>query len=466
MILKNEKLCFIDTPGHSTFSNVRSRGVQSTDMVVLVIASDNGIQEQTVECINLIKAAITPFVICITKIDKKGTDIERIYNDLCKMGIEPEAVGGNVPSFEISALTGQGMKEFIEFLPKFAKKIDLSYDVTAPATGTIIDLRISSSLGKIATCILRQGKLKRGDLVSCGSTFAKVKQIILEDGKYANEVFASQPFHLVGWNSTPIPGEIFHLIDKNIKLKELQKITRLPMFGHSLVSGRLNHVGDSEYLTYDENNPLRINLLIKCDNYGSAEAVYQGIKHCNDPRVVINIYCCGIDNLETYTLLSVPESHTLIYTLNTEINSEAREILLKQKFAINSFEIIYKLFDHIKHYIQLEIRKAKVLKQVGAAKVLATFQLSGKLKRYVIGMKVCDGAFYNEKDVIVHIYRNNELLHQDTISSIKKLKTTVSVVNFGDECGISLKSPYKVKPGDDVVCYRLFPDERSVNWHY
>ncbi|KAF1742800.1 hypothetical protein MXB_3449 [Myxobolus squamalis] len=267
-----------------------------------------------------------------------------------------------------------------------------------------------SGLGKVSILITKQ-----------------IRQLILENGSFTDCVGPSQPFDMVGWEYAPVPGETFHKLDANKSVKAIKKSFqhRKPQIHERLLgplngSGRTVTIGTAKFLQYDEKNPLQINLLIKCDNYGSAEAIIRGIEDCNDKRVSINIFYCGIDHFTTQLLSLLPP-----------INCKYANIM-----------------DGLK--------EAKCFEQIGHAQILKKFELTGKIKRTVLGVKITEGSFFNQPNYVCTICRNAEVIYQ----------ATAKMVSFGEECGILLKSTNNAMVGDQIFCYKLIPDERNLRWHY
>jgi translation initiation factor IF-2 len=452
---KNEdkKLIFLDTPGHAAFSGMRLRGVSITDIVVLVVAADDGVKPQTLEAIQQIQSLNVPIIVAINKIDKQDANVESIKEELAKHNLISEDWGGDTLMVPISAMQGTNLDTLLEMILLLAEMLELRADPNAPAEGTVIESNLDRTRGAVASVLIQNGTLQVGDVLYLSGGIAKVRGMINSVGESIRIAGPSSPVFLWGLTKVPTVGDYFTAFkdEKDAKIFASSE-ENLSQTG-SISSQQLSE----NYTVSDSETKSKINLIIKTDTQGSAEAITSSLNKINDSKVQIRVlYACAGEITETDVEFASASSATLI-AFNTTSASGALKTAKNMSINITYFDVIYDLFDFVQSMIDTLVGPQFEEKFIGSAIIKTVFPLA---KSFVAGSSVTEGKI--TKSSFVHVLRNNELIHKGLIDSIKRLKETVSEVSEGSECGIFLKEFDAWKEGDLLKAFELIPKKRDT----
>jgi translation initiation factor IF-2 len=452
---KNEdkKLIFLDTPGHAAFSGMRLRGVSITDIAVLVVAADDGVKPQTLEVIQHIQSSNVPIIVAINKIDKQDANVESIKEELAKHNLISEDWGGDTLMVPISAIQGTNIDTLLEMILLLAEMMELKANPNARAEGTIIESNLDRTRGAVASVLIQNGTLHVGDTLCIGGSIAKVRGMINSTGESIKSAGPSSPVFLWGLTKVPSVGEYFTAF-KNEKDAKTFAVTDEAIFKSNLSSSQIL---SENYNVSDSETKLKINLIIKTDTQGSAEAINSSLNKINDSKVQIRVlYACAGEITETDVEFAVASSATLI-AFNTTSASGAVKAAKNMAINITSFDVIYDLFDFVQSMIESLVGPQFEEKFIGSAIIKTVFPLA---KSFVAGSSVTEGKIM--KSSFIHIIRNNDVIHRGFIDSIKRLKESVSEVSEGSECGIFLKEFDSWKEGDILKAFELVAKKRDT----
>lgn len=454
---KNEdkKLIFLDTPGHAAFSGMRSRGVSLTDIAVLVVAADDGVKPQTLEAIQHIKSSNVPIIVAINKIDKQDANVELIKEELAKHNVISEDWGGDTLMVPISAMQGTNIDTLLEMILLLAEMMELKADPNTLAEGTIIESNLDRTRGAVASVLVQNGTLSVGDILCLGGSIAKIRGMLNSVGENIRKAEPSSPVFLWGLTKVPAVGDSFTAFknEKDAKVfaqaQSEENLSRPSSMAPSQLSENYN-VSDSE-------TKVKINLIIKTDTQGSAEAISSSLNRINDSKVQIRVlYACAGEITETDVEFASASSATL-FAFNTTSASGAVKAAKNMAINISYFDVIYDLFDFVQSMIESLVGPQFEEKFIGSAIIKTVFPLA---KSFVAGSSVIEGKI--NKASFVHIIRNNETIHKGFIDSIKRLKESVNEVSEGSECGIFLKEFDSWKEGDVLKAFELVPKKRNT----
>nr|BDA99303.1 translation initiation factor 2 [Cryptomonas sp. NIES-3952] len=450
---ENKKLVFLDTPGHAAFSGMRSRGVSITDIAVLVVAADDGVKPQTLEAIQHIQSSNVPIIVAINKIDKQDANVESIKEELAKHNLISEDWGGDTLMVPISAMQGTNIDTLLEMILLLAEMMELKADPNALAEGTIIESNLDRTRGAVASVLVQNGTLSVGDIICLGGSVAKIRGMLNSVGDTIRKAEPSSPVFLWGLTRVPAVGDSFtafkHEKDAKIFAQSEEKFSRSNVVLPSQLSDNYN-VSDSE-------TKVKINLIIKTDTQGSAEAISSTLNRINDSKVQIRVlYACAGEITETDVEFASASSATL-FAFNTTSASGAVKAAKNMGINIAYFDVIYDLFDSVQSMIESLVGPQFEEKFIGSAIIKTVFPLA---KSFVAGSSVIEGKI--SKSAFVHIIRDTDIIHKGFIDSIKRLKESVAEVLEGSECGIFLKDFDSWKEGDILKAFELIPKKRNT----
>lgn len=450
---QDRKLVFLDTPGHEAFSNMRSRGVSVTDIAVLVVAADDGIKPQTLEAIRQIQSAKVPIIVAINKIDKKDANVELLKEELSKYNLISEDWGGDTLMVPISALQGTNIDTLLEMILLLSDMMELKADPNSLSEGTIIESNLDRTRGAVASILVQNGTLRVGDLVYLGGGLAKIRGMVNSVGESIKEAGPSAPVLI--WGLTKVPSVGDHFIsfkdekEAKIFISSLDSSTK-PTFNSPPQFSENYSVSDSETRS-------KINLIIKTDTQGSAEAISSTLNKNNDSKIQIRVlYSCAGEITETDVEFAATSSATLI-AFNTALASGAEKTAKNMSITIKSFDVIYDLFDFVQSMIDSIIGPQYEEKFMGSAVIKTVFPLA---KSFVAGSLVTEGKI--SKSAFIHVIRENSVIHKGFIGSLKRLKENVLEVSSGSECGIFLSEFDSWKVGDTLTAFDLIPKKKNT----
>lgn len=448
-------IVFLDTPGHAAFSGMRSRGVSITDIVILVVAADDGVKPQTIEAIEYAQLAKVPLIVAINKVDKEDADINRIQQDLINYNIVPEEWGGDTIVVPISAMQGTNIDTLLESVLLLADVINLRGDANGPAKGMILESNLDKSRGSVATLIIQRGTLRVGDIITSGNSISKVRGMLDSNGNVLREAGPSSPVFIWGLSKLPAIGDTF-LSFKNEKDAKLS----LENISSNTISNGLGFSSFQQFSDIQESSTgeqrEKINLIIKTDTQGSAEAITSTISKIKAPKVQLRVlYACAGEITETDIDFASTSQSTLL-SFNTTLASGAKKAAKYSSITLKEFNVIYDLFDYVEELIESLVGPEYEEKLIGTITVKTVFPLA---KSFVAGCYVNEGKII--KSSFVHVIRNSEIVYKGNIDSLKKIKEDVSEVTENFECGIYISNFDAWKPGDIIRVFEVI--EKKVN---
>ncbi|MCD6231052.1 translation initiation factor IF-2 [Candidatus Aerophobetes bacterium] len=443
---QGKRIVFIDTPGHEAFSAMRAQGAQVTDIVILVIAADDGIMPQTVEAINHARAAKVPILVAINKIDKKEANVERVKKQLTKYDLTPEEWGGETICVEVSALTRQGINELLEMVLLEAEMLELKADPEGELEAVVIEAEIDRKKGPLSTLLVKKGTLRRGDIIAGKTTYGKVRSLINWKGEMLKEAGPSTPVRVLGLSSIGTPGEIFKRVssEKEARLSVEKFIEK----GREKTPRRETNL---EILLgkKEEKKERVLNVIIKTDTQGSLKALLDVLKNFEKKGQKINIIHGGVGEIKKSDIFLAAASKSLIIGFNAGISPENNDLAKKERVEIRRYRIIYEVVENIERILQgfVEPELEEVL--VGKARVREIFKIPQ--------VGIIAGAYVEEGRIVkgnrVKIIREEKIIGEGSIGSLKHFQKDVKEVISGLECGIKIKGFTEIKKEDIIEAY-------------
>jgi translation initiation factor IF-2 len=452
---KNEDktLVFLDTPGHAAFSGMRSRGVSITDIAVLVVAADDGVKQQTIEVIKQIQTSNVPIIVAINKIDKEDANVDNIKEELAKYNLISEDWGGETLMVPISAMQGTNIDTLLEMILLLSDMMNLQADPNALSEGMVIESNLDRAKGAVASVLVQNGTLRVGNILQIGGNLAKIRGMLNSAGENIKEAGPSSPVLIWGLSKVPSVGDTFTTFkdEKDAKLY----IATTPSLNKASTSS-FPQLSEN-YAVSDSENKSRINVIIKTDTQGSAEAIATSLNKINDSKVQIRIlYSCAGEITETDVEFASTSSAAL-FAFNTTAATGALKSAKTLGVAIKEFNVIYDLFDFIQSLIDSLVGPQYEERFIGMASVKTVFPLA---KSFVAGSFVLEGKI--TKSSFIHVLRDNDILYKGLIDSLKKVKENVLEVTVDSECGIFVSEFDAWKQGDMIKAFELIPKKKST----
>ncbi len=450
--LKDKEIVFLDTPGHEAFTSMRARGAKVTDIVVLVVAADDGVMPQTVEAINHARAAEVPIIVAINKIDKADADPVRVKRELTEHGLIPEEWGGKSIFVEVSAKEVLGIEDLLEMIALQSEVMDLKANATTRARGIIIESRLDKGKGAIATVLIQSGNLKIGDTFISGMNYGRVRALNDDVGKRVEAAGPSTPVEVVGFNNVPNAGDILNVVEdekkaRQIALARTQK-ERLHLVEHPK---KLNL--DEIYAKIEEGEIKDLNVIIKADVQGSGEAIkrsLEGIKH--EQQVQVRAIHTSVGGISESDVMLASASNAIIIGFNVRADAKAMKLSEKEGVDIRLYMVIYDAINDVKKALEGMLEPTFKERILGTAEVRETFTISRT--GTIAGCYVTDGSFLRSSDGI-RVIRDNIIIHDGKIASLKRFQEDVREVSSGYECGILLESFNDIRIGDIFENYKI-----------
>lgn len=451
----NNKITFIDTPGHAAFTAMRARGAKATDIAILVVAADDGIMPQTVEAINHIKAANVPMIVAINKIDKPEANIDKVKQQLTEYDILPEEWGGNTIVVPVSAKTGQNMDELKSMILLVADMEELKANPDRTATGVILEAELDKNRGPVATVLVQNGTLKVGDSFLAGITYGKVKAMFDDHGKPIKVAAPSTPVSVLGFYEVPSSGDEFYVVSETLSKQVIQeRIDRIKKEKSLKTSG----VSLDDFMDRVHEGSLKnLNLIIKADTQGSVEALIGTLSPIANEEAKVNIVHAAAGPVTESDVVLAATTKSIIISFNLKPGAKAKQLAEREKLEIKEYKIIYEVLDDITRAINGMLSIKYEEKYIGNAEIRMVFKLSTAGK--VAGCMVKDGKA--TRNCIAKVMRGSEELGVTTIESIKIVKDEKAEVAKGYECGIKLKDNIDFKEGDTIDFYISEPIKRE-----
>lgn len=446
-----KKLTFLDTPGHEAFSGMRSRGVQVTDIAVLVVAADDGVKPQTVEAIKYIQSANVPIIVAINKIDKENADIENIKQQLTQYNLIPENWGGDTLMVPISAMKGTNIDSLLEMIILVAEVEDLKANITCKAQGTVLEAHVDKTKGSVATLLVQNGTLKIGNILTAGTSMAKIRGMINSVGEKVDECLPSSPVLIWGLSKLPMSGEHFEIFDDEKQAKlAVQKAQENNKENQSI----LNTISENYSVSNSDKKGV-INLIIKTDIQGSAEAIVTTIHKIPQNKVQVKILYASPGEVTETDIDFADTSGAVVLAFNTNLATGARKAARHLNVIVKEYDVIYDLLDDIEIMIE-EITGPEYDKNIlGEAIVKGVFPLA---KSFVAGLKIIQGKI--TKDSYIEVIRNEEVVFKGEITSLKKVKEDIVEAIEDTECGLFIEEFDSWQEKDTIKAFELILKKR------
>src|SRR5690554_5281168 len=449
-------ISFLDTPGHAAFTAMRARGAQCTDIVILVVASDDGVMPQTKEAVQHARSAGVPIVVAITKMDKEQADPDRVKNELAAIEVIPEDWGGDVQFVPISAHSGEGVDTLLEAVLLQAEILELQASPDAPANGVVVESSLERGRGSVATVLVQNGTLRQGDIIVAGSFFGKVRAMTDEAGKQVKEAGPSIPVEILGLNGTPNAGDEFFAVADERKAKELaefrhirEREQRLQRAQAAKLENLFENMGKDEVKT--------LNVVLKTDVRGSLEAITKSLQDLGNDEVQVKIVSSGVGGIAETDVSLAMATNAVIFGFNVRADTASKRLVEQEGLDLRYYSIIYNLLDDVKGALTGMLAPEFREDIVGIADVRDVFR-SPKFGQ-VAGCMVTEGTVYRNKPI--RVLRDNVVIFEGELESLRRFKDDVPEVRNGMECGIGVKG-YDVKVGDQIEVFDRVRVERQL----
>ena len=442
------RLTFIDTPGHAAFSSMRARGANTTDIVILVVAANDGIKPQTEEAINHAKAAGVSIVVAINKIDLEGADPDKVKGDLAAQDLTPEDWGGNIQMVPISALTGDGVDDLLERIALEAEILELEAHYEGAAQGVVIESELDKFRGSVSTFLIQNGTLKVGDLVVSGNTMGKIKSILDSEGNKIKEAGPSAAVQVLGLNSVPTAGDHFQVVKNDKQAREISEYRATKEKEKKLLKQKDESVGDLfENLGQEAKKVL--NVIVKTDVAGTCEAILAALNDLNNEKAKVKIVSSGVGGISESDANLAVAVESIILGFNVRADNAAKKIIEDELISLSYHSIIYELLDDVKARMSGLLDPIIKEEIVGTAEVLEVFN-SPKFGQ-VAGCNVVEGNVLRNKPV--RVLRDEIVIFEGELNSLRRFKEDVNEVKNGNECGMGIKNYKDIKPGDKIEVF-------------
>lgn len=446
---KGQKIVFIDTPGHEAFTEMRARGAMVTDIVVLVVAADEGVMPQTIEALNHAKAAGVAIIVALNKMDRPGANPDRVMNQLAAMGLIPESWGGDTIYVPVSAIKGEGIEDLLEAIILIADLLDLRGDPEAPLKAYVIESRLDKGKGPLATVVVREGTLRVGDFVVVGTTYGKIRAMFDDKGDPISSAGPSMPAEIMGIQDVPEAGTLVQRVDS---LEEAERIAKSNLdLQRDKQQKTRKEFSLEEILSSSEEEKPVLNLILKADTAGSLEAVQNALLKLEKGEVDMNIIHAGVGAISDGDVILAEASKALIVGFNVRPVGKTNKLIEEKGIKVLTYRIIYDLVDDMANLLKGLVKPKEVEVVLGHAEVRRTF----KVPRVgtVAGCYVTDGKIV--RNGRVRVLRNGVIVAETSIGSLKRFKDDVREVVQGFECGVGLENFHDIKEGDILEVYTI-----------
>ncbi len=451
------KITFLDTPGHAAFTAMRARGAKVTDLVILVVAADDGVMPQTVEAIAHAKAANVPIIVAINKIDKPAANPARVKNELLQHEIQVEELGGDVLAVEVSAIKGTGLEKLEEAILLQSEVLDLKANPKRPADGAVIEAKLDKGRGPVATVLVQRGTLRQGDLLVAGAEWGRVRALVNDRGETVDRAGPSEPVEVLGLSAAPEAGDEFVVVDSEARAREVteyrgrkRRENRQAMTSRQSLDQLLKSQKDGEKRL--------LPLVIKADVQGSLEAIDGALGKLGTDEVAAQILHGGVGGITESDVILAHASGAAIIGFNVRANMQARERARRDGVEIRYYNIIYNVLDDVKAVLSGMLAPETRERFLGNAQILEVFNISKVGK--VAGCRVTEGLV--RRGAKVRLVRDDVVIHEGELSTLKRFKDEVREVQAGQECGMAFANYHEIQKGDIIECYEVETIKRSL----
>ena len=450
-------ITFLDTPGHAAFTAMRARGAQSTDVVILVVAADDGVMPQTEEAIQHARAAGVPIVIAINKMDKEGADPERVTTELAGKDVIPEEWGGDTQFIKVSAHSGEGIDELLEAVLLQSELLELTAPADVPARGVIVESRVDKGRGVVATALVQLGTLRKGDFMLAGETVGKIRAMTDEAKKPAMEAGPSIPVEILGLDEAPNAGDEFFVVADERKAKEIAEL-RATKARHERMSRQQAAKLENMFTDMGAEQVNKLNLIVKTDVRGSLEAINSALNDFATEEVAVDIVASGVGGITESDINLALTTGAIVLGFNVRAGGAARALAEKEEIEVRYYSVIYNLLDEVKQALSGMLAPETKEEIVGIAEVRDVFR-SPKYGA-IAGCMVVEGTVYRNKPI--RVLRDDVVIYQGELESLRRFKDEAAEVRNGMECGIGVKDYNDVKSGDLIEVYDVTQVQRSL----
>ncbi len=451
------KLTFIDTPGHAAFSSMRARGANTTDIVVLVVAANDGIKPQTEEAINHAKAAGVSIVVAINKIDLDGADPEKVKGDLAAKDLTPDDWGGNIQMVPVSALKGDGVDDLLERIALEAEILELKAHYQGAAQGVVIESELDKFRGSVSTFLIQNGTLKVGDLVVSGNAVGKIKSIVDSDGNKIKEAGPSSAVEVLGLNSVPSAGDKFQVVKNDKQAREISEYRTTKEKEKKLLKQKDESAGDL-FETLGQESKKVLNVIVKTDVGGTCEAILAALNDLGTEKAKVKIVSSGVGGISESDANLAVAVESIILGFNVRADNSAKKIIEEEAIPLSYHSIIYELLDDVKARMSGLLDPIIKEEIVGTAEVLEVFN-SPKFGQ-VAGCNVIEGNVLRNKPV--RVLRDDIVIFEGELNSLRRFKEDVNEVKSGNECGMGIKNYKDIKPGDKIEVFDRKEEAQTI----
>ncbi|MEO9865196.1 translation initiation factor IF-2 [Yoonia sp.] len=451
-------LSFLDTPGHAAFTSMRSRGAQVTDIVVLVVAADDAVMPQTIEAIAHAKAAKVPMIVAINKIDREGANPDKVRTDLLQHEVIVEKMSGDVQDVEVSAITGQGLDKLLEAIGLQAEILELTANPDRAATGAVIEAQLDVGRGPVATVLVQSGTLKRGDIFVVGEQWGKVRALINDQGKRVEEAGPSVPVEVLGLNGTPEAGDVLNVTETEAQAREIAEYREKAAKDKRAAAGAATTLEQLMANAKANEDISELPILVKADVQGSAEAIVQAMEKIGNDEVRVRVLHSGVGAITETDIGLAEASGAPVFGFNVRANATARNTANQKGVEIRYYSVIYDLVDDVKAaasgLLSAEIRE----NFIGYATIKDVFKVSNVGK--VAGCLVTEGVA--RRSAGVRLLRDNVVIHEGTLKTLKRFKDEVAEVQSGQECGMAFENYEDIRANDVIEIFEREEVERNL----
>ncbi|HCG77799.1 MAG TPA: translation initiation factor IF-2 [Oceanospirillales bacterium] len=448
---------FLDTPGHAAFTSMRARGAQATDVVILVVAADDGVMPQTEEAVQHAKSAGVPLVVAVNKMDKEGVDPDRVKNELSARDVIPEDWGGDVPFIPVSAKTGMGIEALLEAVILQAELLELKAHFEGPGQGVVVESRLDKGRGPVATLLVQNGTLKKGDVVLAGTCYGRARALLDENGKPTESAGPSIPVEILGLNGTPDAGDNFMVVENEKKAREVAEFRETKLKEQHQQRQQAAKL-DALFAGMAEGEVAALNVVVKTDVRGSLEAIVSSLQKLATDEVKVNVVASGVGGItETDATLAVAAG-AVLFGFNVRADNAAKKVVEGNDVDMRYYSVIYDLIDDVKQAMAGLLAPELREEIVGIAEVRDVFK-SPKFGQ-IAGCMVTEGTIYRNKKI--RVLRENVVIYEGELESLRRFKDDVQEVRQSTECGIGVKNYQDVRPGDQIEVFDVKEVARTL----
>jgi translation initiation factor IF-2 len=456
VVVNNKKITFLDTPGHAAFTTMRARGAQVTDITILVVAADDGVMPQTVEAISHAKAAGVPIIVAVNKMDKESANPDRVMQELTEYGLVSEAWGGDTIFVPLSALSGDGIEELLEMILLVSEVEEWKANPNRAATGTVIEAQLDKGRGSVATLLVQNGTLRVGDSIVVGNTFGRVRAMVNDLGRRVKEVGPSTPVEITGLNDVPLAGDQFMVFTDEKKARQVGEARASKQIDEQRKEGAKLSLDDL-FEQIKQGDIKDINLIVKADVQGSAEALAASLQKIDVEGVKVKIILTGVGAITESDIILASASNAIVIGFNVRPDGNAKRTADAEKVDIRLHRIIYKVIEEIEAAMKGMLDPEFEEKVIGQVEVRQTIKVS-KIGT-IAGSYVTDGKI--TRDSSIRVIRDGVVVFEGEVDVLKRFKDDVKEVAQNYECGITIKNFNDIKEGDIIEAYVMQEIERK-----